>query len=455
MQTVAKKMRGMLPIAVFLLLPVTNGAAQSVPADRQLKQGEFEPYNDAVNDITGGKFSKAIIDLDTWAQKFQDSEYANERLVLYVQAYAGANQPAKSIDAASKLLARDLSLLFPEPAGRATTIRLLYGATWAISHIADPTPQQLAAGDNAAHQLLEYDREPAGLTPAQWAEARADMKEKSTAALLYMAMLPGVHAMTRQPPDCTAAESAYAKALGAYPDKAVLSYELGRALNCEAKQEPVKFPAAIYQFQRAAVIDPTLGDSRNDPKKIQAFADNAYVKFHGSNEGLDRLKQQVKQSPFTPADFKIRSAQEIAEDTNNVFEKEHPQLALWMKIRQALLDGDGEQYFENGLKDAALPELVGKLIEARPACNPRELLIAVPVPDNQKAGGAEIALKLDKELIGKPDLDAELRWEGVPSAFTRDPFLLTMDAETVKVQGVRLTPCAASPSRKGASGAKR
>ncbi|MEI9974226.1 MAG: hypothetical protein WDO73_20550 [Ignavibacteriota bacterium] len=39
------------------------------------------------------------------------------------------------------------------------------------------------------------------------------MKEQASAALLYIAMQPGVQAMAKQPPDCTSAAAAFARAV--------------------------------------------------------------------------------------------------------------------------------------------------------------------------------------------------------------------------------------------------
>jgi hypothetical protein len=160
------------------------------------------------------------------------------------------------------------------------------------------------------------------------------------------------------------------------------------------------------------------------------------------------------QSPLPPADFTIRTATEIAEAKQAEFEKDNPQLALWMKVKGALSDTNGEQYFDRQLKDAAVPQLKGLLVEAKPACQPRELLVAVPfpnLPNAQTPLRAEITLKLNKALSGKPEPDAEFQWEGVPSTFTREPFMLTMDAETSGIQGLKTTPCTATPAKRGAS----
>jgi hypothetical protein len=415
-------------------------------AEKQLKPGESEAYNEVAKDLTSTNFVKALTGLDTWRQKYPDSDFNDDRTALYVQTYAGSNQPAKALDTAGELLSKDLPATFPGPTGQPTIIRLLYNAVWAISQIASPTPTELTTGAKAAHQLMAYDQPLPGVTAEKWNEARADMRERSAAALLYIAMLPGIQAMAKQPPDCPAAESAYSKALTEYPDKAALSYELGRALNCEARTMPDKQAPAVYEFLRAATIDPTLGNPGNDKKKIQAFADNAYIRLHGSAEGLEQIKLQVKESPQPPADFKIRTATEIAEAIRQEFEKDNPQLALWMKIKGALSDNSDEQYFERELKETAVPQLKGTLMEAMPECRPKELLVAVPLPEAQQSPQIEIRLKLDKPLAGKPDLKTEFQWEGVPSAFTREPFLLTMDVEVGKIQGLTTTPCAPSKS---------
>jgi len=370
---------------------------------------------------------------------------------LYVQTYALANQPAKALDTAGELLSKDLNATFTGPKGQAVILRLLYNAVWAVSQLSQPTPEELAIGSRAAHQLMDYDKPLPGVDAEKWSEARTDMRAKAAAALMYIAILPGIQDMAKQPPDCAGAETIYSKAVTEYPDKAALSYELGRALNCEAKTAPEKQPAAIYEFLRAATIDSTLGDARNDRKKIQAFADGAYIKYHGSDEGLDQLRQQVRQTPLPPSDFRIATAGEIDEAKRAQFEKDHPQLALWMKIKGVLSADGGAQYFESQMKDAAVPQLTGVLLEAKPACRARELLVAVPLPDAAQPVRAEIRLKLDKPLAGKPVLNAEFQWEGVPSAFTRDPFLLTMDVESGKIQGLKVTLCAANPPKKAMS----
>jgi hypothetical protein len=431
----------------ILLLAAAIAGAQSTP-EKKLKQGEYDPYNEVVKDINTNNFTKALTDLDTWSQKFAESDYQDDRAAFYVQAYTATNQPGKALETAAGLMARDLGTVFPGPAGQPTIVRLLYNAVWAISHDPNPTPGATAVGEKAARQLMAFDQRIAGVSEADWEKARASMKEQAAAALLYIAMQPGVQAMAKQPPDCAGAEAAYTRVLKEYPDKTVLSYELGRALNCESKSQPEKISASIYEFERAAVVDPTLGDPKSDPHKVANFADTAYVRIHGSNDGLDRLQQQVRQSALPPEGFKVQTAMEIAEAKREEFERGNPQLALWMKIKGALSDSNGEQYFADQLKDSQVPQLRGVLIEAKPACHPKELTVGVPQPDSQQSLQPEIRLVLDKPLSGQPEVKQEFHWEGVPTAFTKDPFLLTMDTETAKLEGLKTAQCVVTSSRK-------
>ena len=58
----------------------------------------------------------------------------------------------------------------------------------------------------------------------------------------------------------------------------------------------------------------------------------------------------------------------------------------------------------------------------------------------------EITLRLDQPLTGKPALNRQLRWEGVPADFSASPFMLTMQTETAKIDGLQTSACA--PARK-------
>ena len=180
------------------------------------------------------------------------------------------------------------------------------------------------------------------------------------------------------------------------------------------------------------------------------------------DEGLEQLRQQVKTAAVAPAGFTIESSSAASARKQKEFAEKNPQLALWMGIKGQLADTNGQQYFEGQLKDADVAgqggakALKGTLIEGRPACRPKELLVAIPEP-GQPAKTAEITLRLDTPLTGKPAL-GEIEFDGVPRAFTKEPFMLTMETEKAKIAGLKLEACTAAPATRPATkkgGAKK
>jgi hypothetical protein len=155
-----------------------------------------------------------------------------------------------------------------------------------------------------------------------------------------------------------------------------------------------------------------------------------------------------------PAGFKIKTATEIATEKEEQFKAQYPQLALWMGIKRQLTTPEGDQYFQSSLKDAQVPKLKGTVMGGKPECRAKEILVAVPEPNQTSTVTAEITLKLDAAVTGKPVAGTEIQWEGVPSAFSKDPLMLTMDTEKAKIEGLKLEPCTVAPAKKAPAGKK-
>jgi hypothetical protein len=434
--------------------PAAQPAQAAAPAAHQKTvkdQAEYDLYNSAIKDVQTQNFTKAISDLDAWRQKYPASDFKDDREVYYIQAYAGANQPAKAVEAAGRLMDRDLTKVFNDPkAGPQMIVKVLFTTVVAAQQIPNPTPEQIAIAEKAAHMLLDFNTKPEGASDADWAKAREQMQTAAKGALMYLALKPGSDAMQKK--DYPAAEAAFQKAQQQYPDSGQIAYQLGASEVAQQATDPTKVSQGIYEIARGASLDPAKGGIA-DPKaraEVDAYLKKIYTSWHGSDEGLDQLKQQAMASPTPPAGFHIKTATEIATEKEAEFEKSNPQLALWMKIKAALSDTNGEQYFQSQLINTAVPQLRGTLVEAKPACHSKELLVAVPVPGPDGAAPstphAEITLKLDAPLSGKPELNSEFHWEGIPVEFTKDPFMLTMTAEKAKIEGLKVEPCAAAPA---------
>jgi len=421
---------------VLCAIGATVGAGQSQKnyKDRE----EFDIYNEVTKDFGAANFSKALTDLERWSEKYPDSEFKDDRQGLYVQAYAGANQMAKVLDAAVVLLATDRFA----SANPASVIRVLYAAVTAIQRVPEPSPQQLATAAKAAGLLDTYNIAPEGVSAAIWASTRADLRMAAKAALLYIAITPASRAIKAN--DCGGAEAAAMKAIQEFPESVQAAWLLALANVCLAKTDPGKASLALFEFARAATLDPVKGmaDAKWQQSTVIPYLEKSYVKFHGADpQGLKELKELAAQSTLPPSGFVIKSTADLAREQEAQLESKNPELALWMKIKDALSASDGEHYFESELKGFAVPELQGVLVEARPACRPTELRVAIRLPDATEAPRENVTLRLEKPLIGKPEPGGELRWTGVATAFSKEPFLLTMDVEPTNVKKLALSPC--------------
>ena len=104
--------------------------------------------------------------------------------------------------------------------------------------------------------------------------------------------------------------------------------------------------------------------------------------------------------------------------------KDDPQLAMWKNIKDQLTGAGGEQYWESSFKGADAPKFRGTLLSMSPAVRPKELVLGIDTPDK-----AEVTLKFETALPGKAEPGTKIEFKGVPSAFTKEPFMVTFDVE--------------------------
>ncbi len=422
------KKRGALFVSAFALL------AWAGPEKKPKNQGEFDIYTQTVKD--NGNPARQVQDLDAWTRDYPDSDFADERSLFYLNAYNSLNQQAKAVDAGARLMGKDLNAAFSDPR---QVLSVLYLTALNAQKIAGPNAEQIAAGQKAARQLLQFapgyftaDKKPAATGEGDWTKAKNDVMAVGRAGLVYFAMLPGNRALAANPKDpanCAAAEAAYRQAAEAIPESVQIAYALAGALRCQQTVHPEKVPQAMFEYARAAALAPEQGG-------IADYLRNIYTQYHGSEEGLPELKQLALRSPLPPDGFTVKTAGQVDAEKRAELVRTNPQLGLWLSIRDQLTGSGGQQFFETQLKGAAVPKLKGTLVEARPACRPRELVVAV---SDAKTG--EVVLKLDVPLAGKPEVGGEIQWEGVPSDFQASPLVLTMGTDKARIENLKMAPC--------------
>jgi hypothetical protein len=206
-----------------------------------------------------------------------------------------------------------------------------------------------------------------------------------------------------------------------------------------AEKKPERYPDALFYLARAVSFTGPGALPDANRRQVDAFLVKAYNTYHGNDEaGLKELRTIAASQPKPPAGFTIRDKNTLAAEGQAKAAAENPQLALWKSVKDQLTAENGQQYFEMTVKGAALPggangitKFKGTLIQQKPALNPKELVVGITSPDTP-----EVTLKLETPLRGKADPGTVLQFEGVASAFTKDPFMLTFDVDSnAKIEG--------------------
>src|SRR5258708_2709472 len=335
--------------------------------------------------------------LDGWKQKFPKTDYEDIRQQAYLQTYSQVMTAAYS----------------------------------------SQDPQVWAAGLKSAEAVTSnfdtlFSFKPAEVSDADWATAK-----KQVRALAQN--MPGYVALQQK--NFAKAETEFTKVLQQDPTQAQVSFWL---FITAASEKPPKWPLLLFSLARSAMYD---GEGALDAQHRQANKtdfEGRYVKYHGATDGMVEVENLAKANALPPADLKILSKVEIAktaadakEKQEEEFRKQNPMLALWVQIKTALIAADGANYFDGSSKGAALPggvngvtEFKGKLIEAKPAIRPKELVLSI-----EDGKTPDVTLKLDAALVGKMEPGAEIGFQGVATGYTANPYMVTFEVEKAKLPG--------------------
>jgi Tfp pilus assembly protein PilF len=363
--------------------------------------------------------------INAWKEKYPETEYKLARLQLYLNAYQQLNDFPNLLSTLNEMLSmnpKDLTVMSP----------IMYYTM--ISN--DVSPAALDNAQKVANSAIaNLENKPATINDEQWPQAKKQIESLAHKTLGWVAM-------QQKKGDVAAAE--FTKSLQIDPNQGEVAYWLGNTLRAE--KTPEKISQALFYYARAATYDGPGSLTPQGRQQLDDYLRKAYNSYHGQDDaGLNELKTAAKASPTPPANFRIKTANEIAVEKEEEFKKTNPQLALWMGVKKMLTAPEGVQYFESQMKGAAVPALKGKVISAKPPVRSKELVVGVADQNTP-----EITLKLDAPLKGKPEIGEEIEFEGIPTAFTPDPFMVTFDVEVAKIKGLTVKPAgpAAPPAKK-------
>ena len=399
------------------------GQATPAPEKKVKDRAEYDLYDSITKEQNA---AKRLEFLNTWKEKYAETDYKKERLLFYLTTYVQLNQPAKVIETAKAILEID-----PKD------FTSLYYISLLTVTQNDMSAGALDSGEKASQGMLANldttfakEKKPAATSDADWTKARNDMEAIAHKTLGWVGI---------QKKQWDVAEQEFRKELALSPTDAQVSYWLGQSIGGQKKVE--RTPEAIYFYARAASYDGPGALPPDFRKTVDDYLVRAYKGYHGAMDGLPEIKALAKSNAMPPPDFKIKSVKDVAEDENKKqeeFNKNNPQLAMWTGVKTALVAADGSQYFDSKMKGAGLPKLRGKLVSQTPAIKPKTLVLAMSDDTTP-----EVTLVLSAPLPGKADAGTVIEFEGVPTTFTQNPFMVTMEVEKEKIEG---WPAQAAPA---------
>lgn len=302
-----------------------------------------------------------------------------------------------------------------------------------------PDGPALDAGTKAAGQLIDgigtyFDErllalpQLAKMQSEAWAKARSSSEMQAHALLAYAATLKK---------DGATAESEYRKVLIIDPAQAESSYRLGAILLHEiaGSKDFTRYPEALYELARSlAVTGPGALPATGRTVAENALRTN-YTNYHGSAEGLEDLIRQAASAALPPQGFHIMSFVDIAEAKqrdHNAWAEDHPDLAFWEIIREAL-QTQGEPFFAT-LQGVAFPP-EGTDAYKGPAMF-RGSVVSMPSPKqilvNVDGAAGDAILKFDDAIKGDIPAGTAIQFKGVVDGYTKEPYTLTISIQEPK-----------------------
>jgi len=420
----------MVLLAIATLFTVTSLAGQA-PKQNWKDRGEYDLYEAA---IKAADNNKKLELLNTWNQKYPTTDFRTERQLLFLNTYNAMGNGEQVMRTGNEILVTDPKNLQALYLMTLNTVRL------------KPSSELLKMAEGAARTLVTNidGLRPASTSEADWEKGKNDILALGHLSLGWIAM---------QQKQNEAAEKEFTASLRAKPANAQVSYWLGQVIL--AQRNPDKNAAAIYHFIRAGSYsgEGALPDATR--KEVSAYITKLYTNFHGSAEGFDQIRKEALAEPFPPAGFKIQSKGELDILAEEEFKKANPELALWQTVKKELTGPDGASYFASSVKGALLPGGVNnvkrfkaKLVAAKPPKNPKELILSFEDP----AGDITLII-VDEALVGSAPPGTELEFEGVPTAFTASPYMLTFEVD--KEDQLSGWPAPAAPAKAKAPAGKK
>gem|GEM_PF-582945 len=376
--------------------------------------------------------------LNTWQDKYPQSDYADYRLKYYINTLGqlAQNDPSQRqplIDKCEALLKLDPNDFY------ANFYVVLYGPQIQGT----PSPELVSQVQNSANTLLKIadtvfspsNKKPQ-MTDQQWQEAK-----NSVLAIAHN----GLAWVDIQNKNTAGAENEYQQSLTINPNQGTIAAAYAKLL-----YDDKKFPQALFEYARAAEYDGQGALPANTRTQLLDFFNKAYKDYHGSSDGADQVLNQAKTSAVPPQGFNIVSAAQIAnqeaEQLNQRIQND-PAFNIWYSIKQSLQQ-QGDEFFNSDLKDAEVPGgakgvkyFTGTVISV----DPSKVTLGIENPTVPDAT-LVFSTPLSQEALNSIKVGSQIQFSGVVDSYTANPYMLTFKDPTIP--GVKTTTPAKTGRRR-------
>src|SRR5579862_486266 len=417
--------------------------AQTPPAQAQ-PQGQAAPataapqapvikdpaeYNAYMGAIQQKDPAAQISGLEAYLTQYPNSVMKVAALQTLMQDYQQTNNQAKTVETAQKLVAADSC--------NERALALLSFIDRLKAQGGDPNAKQDLVdakkyGDSGLECLPKFTK-PEGTSEADFDKMKGQMTGIFNAAI-------GISDLTDK--DYNDARKALRAAADSSPDEQKdfsVVYPLALAYAGPTPADPSVAPDpldAIWFAARASAVAP----NPQYQQQIEKYAKGLYIKYHGGDDGWTDLLAQAKANPDPPAGFAIKPAPTPPEQAHAMVAATTPDKMDFATWQFVFVNGskDDQDAVWNAIKGKAV-QMQGTVIHATPT----EFEIAGS-SDDIDAKKADITLLFPEKVPVRlvPKDGATLDFQGEPSSYTSNPFMMTMD------NGKLLRAAAPTPTKK-------
>ena len=382
------------------------------PASPQKKQitdaAEYNAYVAAINEQNP---ARKIQLLDEFLAKYPNTVVKEDALELKLVTQQQAGQPFEQA-------ARRILEINPNNFRSLLVLSFLFVQTPLGEQ--DPQYQQKLSD---AEALAKRGMEQLAIVPRPENVSEADYQKSKNLAAATFHQVVGL--VSRHRKDFPAAQAELKKAAELAPEDAGVFYRLGDSYIAE---KPPKYTEAFWAFARAVMMEGPTALPPAGKTQVNDYLTKVYTQYHGSDEGLDKMKEGAKTSPFPPEGFRVIPKSELQPPAPSTPVTPAPTSVESMsfgQIREVLsVGGEKAKELWAKLKGQTL-SLEGKVVSATPAARPRTVRLAV-LPATAEAGGYDVILTLVAASVRPLAAGRMVRCEGIASNYTPEPFSLRM-----------------------------